>query len=267
MTGIRKRVTIGFLSIVVLLFFSGLVSLFELNNMSADIDAILVSNRKSIIMTESMLDAIRYNDRAVVRYAIMRDTSYADSCNRRFQALADKIAQAREETSNSAAALFDSIDVTAARLNGVVGELRGSRRVELSLLPDTLWGGGGSFDGSAWYNQEYAPVYNTVSNQIMGLLSYAQSSLSPRAERLSHNAYRAVTPVFISLVVMIVILLMFYYFIVIYTVKPITEINKSLGDWLRYKLPFTVKAECRDELAELREKIGAVTNNAKITKL
>ena len=74
------------------------------------------------------------------------------------------------------------------------------------------------------------------------------------------------TPVFISLVVMIVILLMFYYFIMIYTVNPIVEMNKSLGDWIRYKLPFTIKTECRDELEELKSKIESVTNNAKLSK-
>ena len=265
MTGIRKRVTIGFLSIVVLLFFSGLVPLFELNHMISDIDAILISNRRSIIMTESMLDALRSNDHAIIRYAIMRDTTYADSCRQRIQDFSARIVQAREETSNSAASLFDSLDATAGRFSGVVEQLRRSRRVEMAILSDSLWGGS-SFDGIAWYESEYVPVYHTANNQIMQLLTYAQSTLSPRAERLSHNAYRAVTPVFISLVVMIVILLMFYYFIVIYAIKPITEINKRLGDWIRYKLPFSVKAECRDELAELRDKIGSVTNNTKITK-
>jgi hypothetical protein len=62
---------------------------------------------------------------------------------------------------------------------------------------------------------------------------------------------------------MIVILLLFYYFITIYALKPIIDMNKSLGDWLRYKIPFRPKAECRDELLELRDKISSVTNAAK----
>jgi hypothetical protein len=40
--------------------------------------------------------------------------------------------------------------------------------------------------------------------------------------------------------------------------------NKSLGDWLRYRLPFAIKAECRDELADLRDKIESITTNTKI---
>jgi hypothetical protein len=266
MTGIRKRITIGFLSIIVLLFFSGLVSLFELSHMSTDIDLILASNRKSIATSEGMLNAIRASDRAVISYAVLRDTSYVDSCRSRFIDLSIKIEQARLETSNSAASLFDSLDASAGRLNGVFEQLRKSRNVENSLRADSLWSGNISFDGTEWYDKEYMPVYDMASDQIIRLLSHAQNSLTPRAERLSRNAYRAVTPVFISLVVMIVILLMFYYFIMIYSVNPIVEMNKSLGDWIRYKLPFAVKAECRDELEELKTKIESVTSNAKLSK-
>ena len=116
------------------------------------------------------------------------------------------------------------------------------------------------FDGRRWYNTEYAPLYDRITDEITKVMGSVQSSLNPRAERLSRNAYRSVTPVFISLVVMIVILLLFYYFVMIYTVRPIIEMNKRLGDYIRYKLPFDVKAECQDEMRELKEKIESMVN-------
>lgn len=263
MTGIRKRVTIGFLSIVVLLFFSGLVSLFELNHMSTDIEGILDGNRRSLELSENMLDAISAHDRAVVNYAVFRDTLYSDSCKMRFAEFSAHIEQARNGASKLAAMMFDSLRISAEKLRLVVHELRTSRTIEHLVLTDTTNNGALSFDGKGWYDRNYVPAYDAASNSIMRVMSQAQTSLSPRAERLSRNAYRAVTPVFISLVVMIIILLMFYYFIMIYALKPIIEMNKSLGDWLRYKVPFGVKAECRDELLELKEKIDSVTNNPK----
>ena len=266
MTGIRKRVTIGFLSIVVLLFFSGLVALFALNNMSEDFESILDSSRRSIELSESMLDAIRANDRAVLNYAVLRDSSYADSCRLSFEAFLSKVNQARRETSASASPLFDSLDLFATRLNSVVDELQKSRAIENLLLLDSMSGGALSFDGRRWYYKNYLPVYNSTSNSVMRVMSLAQSTLSPRAERLSRNAYRSVTPVFISLLVMIAILLMFYYFIMIYTVNPIVAMNRSLGDWLRYKLPFNVKTECQDEMQELKDKIETVINIQKTQK-
>ena len=266
MTGIRKRITTGFLSIVVLLFFSGLVSLYELNHMSVDIEAILASNRRSIELSETMLDAIRANDRAVVNYAVLCDTVYADSCRHSFEAFRAKIAQARSESNASATPLFDSLEGYALNMNHAVELLLDSRAIEYKLsLPDSLVAFD-SFDGRRWYDKEYLPAYNITSGAIMRVMSDAQTSLTPRAERLSRNAYRAVTPVFISLVVMIAILLMFYYFVMIYIAKPIVEMDKSLGESLRYKIPFIVKTECRDEMHDLKEKIESVVNNPKVQK-
>lgn len=264
MTGIRKRVTIGFLSIVVLLFFSGLVSLYELNHMSSDIESILVRNRRSIELSEMMLDAVRANDRAVVNYAILRDTTYADSCRVTSEVFRAKIAQARSESNKSAASLFDTLDSYASKMDATVGRLLDSRIIEQQqlALTDTLIVHS-SFDNRLWYDKTYLPTYNTTSNSIMRVMSDAQTSLTPRAERLSRNAYRAVTPVFISLVVMIAILLMFYYFVMIAVIKPIIAMNNSLGDSIRYKIPFATKTECRDEMRELHEKIESVINNPK----
>lgn len=254
MTGIRKRVTIGFLSIVALLFFSGLVSLFELSHMSVDIEAILGSSRRSIEMSKNMLSAIHANDRAVVNYAVLRDSIYADSCRNSLAEFDITVRQAREEASASAAPLFDSLGMYSDLLERSIGDLLARE------------GAAASFDGRRWYDENYLPVYNDITGGIIGVMSSTQGSLTPRAEQLNRNAYRSVTPVFISLLVMIAILLMFYYFIMIYAVKPIIEMNRSLGDYLRYKLPFDVKAECRDEMQELKEKIESVVVGSKGVK-
>ena len=57
MTGLRKRVTVGFLSIVCLLFFSGMVSLLELGHLSRDTGEILKANARNIELAKEMLDA------------------------------------------------------------------------------------------------------------------------------------------------------------------------------------------------------------------
>ena len=150
-------------------------------------------------------------------------------------------------------------------MNYAVVQLLDSHIVEQqSIMPDSL--DLITFDGRAWYDESYLPAYNMTSGAILRVMSDTRTSLTPRAERLSRNAYRAVTPVFISLVVMIIILLMFYYFVMIYIVKPIISMNKSLGDSIRYKIPFLIKSECRDEMQELKEKIESVINNPKSAK-
>ena len=97
-------------------------------------------------------------------------------------------------------------------------------------------------------------------------MTSTQSSLAPRAEQMKKNAYRAVTPVLISLVVMIAIVLMLFYFMSIYCVTPIERMNKGLGDWLSFRVPFAVKGDLKDEVLELKEKIESLINISKQTK-
>ena len=98
---------------------------------------------------------------------------------------------------------------------------------------------------------------------IKNYMTSTQSSLAPRAEQMKKNAYRAVTPVLISLAVMIAIVLMFYYFMSIYCVEPIIRLNKSLGDYLAFHIPFAVKSDLKDEVLELKEKIESLITLSK----
>ena len=91
-------------------------------------------------------------------------------------------------------------------------------------------------------------------------MQLTHSSLAPRAAQLNRNAYRSVTPVFISLLVMIAIVLMFFYFVNVYCVRPIVRINTALSNYLTFKLPFRVKAELLDELKELHDNIDTLVN-------
>jgi hypothetical protein len=75
---------------------------------------------------------------------------------------------------------------------------------------------------------------------------------------LSHTARRAVTPVFLSLVVMLIVVFMLYFFMHHYLIKPIIRINDSLGDFLRYRVPFDSNISCRDEIASLRDRLIAL---------
>ena len=80
MTGMRKRVTAGFLSIVCLLFFSGMVSFLELSRLSRDTDEILGANQRSIRLAREMLDAVHGQSGAMARRAVFGDRSYDSLC-------------------------------------------------------------------------------------------------------------------------------------------------------------------------------------------
>ena len=226
----RRRVTIGFLSIVCLLFFSGMVSFVELSHLSRDTGEILKANKRNIELAKEMLDAAYEQNVALIRLSVFGDNSYDSLCRSSMERLENTLLVAQSEAHAAAN----------------------------PAAPDSV--------GRSWYDSEYEVLYGRLTAAIKNYMTSTQSSLAPRAEQMKKNAYRAVTPVLISLVVMIAIVLMLYYFMSVYCVNPIIRMNKGLGDYLSFRVPFAVKADCKDEVLELKEKIETLITVSKQPK-
>ena len=254
------------MSIVVLLFFSGMVSLYELNHMSKDIQSILDGSRRGIATSEGILTSLREHDKAVVSYAVAKELTAVPSIGESLTVIRERISDARSRSNQLVYVSFDSLSMVIDRMDENVQKLVRSRVVDADILGDTLQLNIASFNGVQWYRKNYAPLYDEAILRVIDVMTNEHNALTPQAERLSNNAYRAVTPVFISLLIMIIILLVFYFFIMLYIGRPIIKINKALDDTIRYKVPFIVKAECRDEVLGIKEKLENLFKNPKIMK-
>ncbi len=259
----RKRVTIGFLSIVCLLFFSGMVSFVELGQLSRDTDEILRANERNIALAKEMLDAAHEQNVALVRLSVFGDRSYDSLCRASMSRLEQTLLVAQNEALEKS--FLDSLAfattelriVTDAYLSGLAAE--GPAGADSAAVrPDSL--------GGVWYSREYEALYSRLTSAVKSYMTSTQSSLAPRTEQMKKNAYRAVMPVLISLAVMIATVLMLFYFMSIYCVTPVVKMNKALGDYLAFRIPFNVKADCKDEVLELREKIAELINLSKQNK-
>lgn len=260
MTGLRKRVTVGFLSIVCLLFFSGMVSFLELSHLSRDTGDILEANRRNISLAKEMLDAAHEQNVALIHYSVFGDRSYDSLCRASLLRLENTLSVAQQEAVDKS--FLDSLAFATTELR----LLTDSYLAFAEVVPDSVALDRSETAGSRWYNNEYEALYVRLTAAIKNYMTSTQSSLAPRAEQMKKNAYRAVTPVLISLVVMIAIVLMLYYFMSIYCVHPIVRMNKGLGDFLTFRIPFAVKGELKDEVLELKEKIDTLIALSKQTK-
>ena len=258
MTGLRKRVTVGFLSIVCLLFFSGMVSFLELSHLSRDTGEILKANKRNIELAKEMLDAAHEQNIALIRLSVFGDRSCDSLCRKSMERLENTLLVAQSEALEKS--FLDSLAFATTELRLVTDNylaFGGAARADspAALRPDSL--------GGRWYSEEYQALYGRLTAAIKSYMTSTQSSLVPRAEQMKKNAYRAVL---ISLVVMIAIVLMLFYFMSIYCVTPIERMNKGLGDWLSFRVPFAVKGDLKDEVLELKEKIESLINISKQTK-
>ena len=284
----RKRVTIAFSSIVCLLFISGMLSLVELNRVSHGAGDILTASRRNVELAKEMLDAAHEQNVALIHLTVLGEKAYADDCRRAMGRLEQVLKTARDEAHDKS--FLDSLSFATIEMKVMVDRYL-NRLAEREAQPvmasdsavlsvevpvDSL--GVDSVliqaaieaaeqtdeeDSVRWYTEEYEAVYLRLTAAVKAYMTSTQSSLAPRTEQMKTSAYRAVTPVLISLLVMIAVTVMFYYFMMIYCVNPIINMNRSLGNYLTYKVPFALKEACKDELMELKEKIDTLINQAR----
>ena len=255
MTGIRKRVTIGFASIISLLAFSGLISYFELSRLSHDTENIIKANSRNMELAREMLVAVDAQNRAFIFRAVLGRPEYDSLCRVNMARLEQTLAVARDEALTPSS--LDSLTTAVARMRKVTDSFlafsdkldyedeENYEEEELSTLEWNL----------EWYENQYYDCYQSLTSAVGKFMTSTENSLAPRTEQLKKNAYRAVTPVLISLVVVVVIVLMFHFFIKVYCIDPVLKMNESLGNYLSFGVPFRLKSELRDEPAELKEKI------------
>ena len=242
----RRRVTIGFLSIVCLLFFSGMVSFVELSHLSRDTGEILKANKRNIELAKEMLDAAYEQNVALIRLSVFGDNSYDSLCRSSMERLENTLLVAQSEALDKS--FLDSLAFATTELRLLTDNYLafGAHAAANPAAPDSV--------GRSWYDSEYEVLYGRLTAAIKNYMTSTQSSLAPRAEQM------------ISLVVMIAIVLMLYYFMSVYCVNPIIRMNKGLGDYLSFRVPFAVKADCKDEVLELKEKIETLITVSKQPK-
>lgn len=279
MKGIRKRVLVSFFSVGGLLLFAGMVSFFELNHVSTDTEEILRTGDRNLELAKDMLDAVNRQNTAVLRSAVLGQRPFEGIFRESMERLDASVASAREAAYDGAA--LDSLDAAAEAVRGVTDDF--FRRRQLRIAGDSLRNvaarlsfvqpervgsdpSKSAVDGVVWYETVYEPVYARLTEALRNYILSTQDDLAPRTEQLRRNAYRSVTPVLISLLVMILIVLMLCYFVMVYVVSPIVAMNASLGEWIRFRLPFRVKAECRDEVQELKTKVEELIRMASNVK-
>lgn len=257
--GLKRRVSAGFLGIVVVLILSGMVSFYELNVLSNETEDILGTNRKYRDVAAKITAALRDQNRAFVQMTAYDDRSYDSICDLASTRIDRAIVEARANT--LVPDVVDSLDIVASQLNAAT-----HRFINISSVKSRIDFAADSLLVELPTTKEiYAQYMQEYDRMVIGIDRYyteSQRTLSPGSEKLHNNAYRAVTPVFISLTVMIVIVLMLFYFMVLYCVTPVVNMNKSLKDFLAYKIPFAPKGERHDEMQELYDGIEALVKQS-----
>ncbi len=255
--------------LLLLLFFSGAMSLLELERVSQDTEEILLASKENTELASNMLTSLNEQNDIMITLAvssgkftdIQRHNASCEESMRNLARSANVAERRMQKTETPEAA--DTLVMCVNRVNELSRSyLNGDvHRAIAVVLADSTRVAPTTHE---WYVNEYMPEYEQTVEYISKYMTGAHNSLGPEVNNLSHTARRAVIPVFISLGVMVVIVIMFYFFMMHYFVRPILRINRSLGDFITYKKPFDSEIGCRDEIATLRDRIAQLV--AKLTK-
>ena len=177
MTGIRRRMSIAFLSIVGLLFASGMISFFELSHLSYDTEEILKANQRNVELAKEMLGAVHDQNVAIVHLAILQDASYDSLCRTGMQRLEHAVATAQKGALDRSA--LDS-------LTGATTELLVLTKMFLATESPKA----GDESGEVWYNEYYEKQYEKVVTAVRDYMTSTQSSLA-QEKRLPGRYSRA----------------------------------------------------------------------------
>jgi CHASE3 domain sensor protein len=235
--GIRKKTLLGFVCLVVMLAFSGTISLIELNQMGQQTTKILETSSHTLELSKGMLDAVQEQNSYLLSMIASQSTGFD---------------QGFIDASNE----FEKRLREASELETDPEELKliyDAKKDYYKLVSDF-------FDEHVttdvnWFINTYRTSYRALTGAIKNYMTNSQHILLDRATQLKSNAYRAMMPGIITLLTAIVMVLMFAFLLDLYYTRPFMKINTGLNNYLKLKLPFNVTTEGKDEISQIKNNI------------
>jgi large-conductance mechanosensitive channel len=250
--GIRKKVVFGFVIIALVLFTSGIISLFQLMQIEKVVSDMTANNIRSIeaagrisdeakTQTWKILDVMHDNSQGDEAKIVLNDTLYIKCL--------DFIAQ--NITIDEEKRMFDALYANYL-----------SFKYQTQLL-DSVFIADDMTVRNDWFNTMYRPVYESFAKSANDLGILNQNTMSKNSTAIRDNFYRLVIPLIVALAVGLFLVIMFNYFINSYFINPVLKIINGIKEYSENKQPYNVKIDTRDEIYELNREIKSLISHIK----
>ncbi len=249
MTGIRKKIFVGFASLGLLLFFSGLISYFELTSLSRNTQSLIASGARNIEHAKNMLDAVQRQNTALLQIVVTNDNSYDSMLLSGREDFLKSLSEATVSISD-----LRSLDAVYAA------------KEQYDAIVDAHLDGRNREENISWFMDIYATSYYDLTTAIKNYMISSHYVIGAKTAQIESNAYRAIMPSIIALAIAIIIIITFAFLVDVYYITPVIRISSALKNFLTAKIPFHVKMEGRDEVAELKDNIDTLIQEYKSKK-
>lgn len=245
--GIKNKIRLGFTTIGILLFLSGIISSLELVRFNRMTHNLLTRSQGSIEVSKLMLDAVQEQNTALL--LSITDTSrnnIYDSLVAKGSRDFDRAFHTIQSTLRDPVRL-EAIRTAAQYYNNIV-----------SQAADTM--------NIVWFTDVYKTSYYNLTHEIKEFMVQIQQRTIDYTAQLERNAYRASMVGIIALGAGILLLLVFYFMLNNYFITPVLLITKGLKGYVDSRLPFEANINTRDEINTLGEYISALVAANKKTR-
>lgn len=243
---IRKKISVGFIALSLVLFCAIIINIFEISRLRSSTQEIIAEGAENTEYTSRMLTALQKQNRAVLDMVLTDSDTSSTEYHEGVYELNSAIVEAMERNPNSThlAAIYDANTLY-------------HNTVEQHSVSQN------ESDDRAWFVDSYVEAYYALDSAIKNYMSSPKNSVAIRMSRLESNIYKTITPSVLTLLVAVLILLLFYFFIDTYYTKPVKRISKALDNHLKNKMPYQVNIEEKSELSSLNDNIVEIISHIK----
>ena len=238
--GIKNKIRLGFITIGILLFLSGIISSLELTRFNRATHNLLSKSQGSIEMSKQMLDAVQEQNSALLLW--ITDSAHHplyDSLIAKGNPDFDRAFQTAQASTLNEPEQLATIDRAFKDYMQVVSQVTDSTQL-------------------SWFTDVYKTSYYNLTHTIKEFMVLIQQRTINYTAQLERNAYRASMVGIIALGAGILLIMVFYFMLNNYFVGPILQITKSLKGYVNSRIPFEVSVRTRDEINTLKEYVATL---------
>ena len=247
--GIRRKVSLGFIIIAIILIFSSVISIFEYRRMSDYVSSLIADNINSINLARELSQLqSEFNSELLMQMTAMDSLSYPKIADDQFL---ENINQIRSSfNSQQEKEMADPVMYSYAAYMQVAREI------------EDIWPQGVEARKD-WYVNRLQPMHILQSKYINQITELSQKALELNSQSLQDGFYRSIMPNVASAVAGLVLVFLFNIYLNFYLISPIVRMKKALSDYKDYKKEYKVSVVNDDEIAGLNELIHEVLESKK----
>ena len=237
--GIRTKIMLGFMILASMLFLSGGILIFELTKLGKSVKGLIYDNYRSIDYSKNMLNALDDQENALLIFALGDSLDYKikyEMAEQFFMASLDSAS--KNLTLPDERLYIDSIRLNYSQFQHLANQALESKQFNLG-----------------YYLKEVNPSIIITSEHVKNLITINQQGLFNSAAFLEASAQRALMPGLIVIITSLIFTFVFTYLLHHYFVSPVIRLTKGINDYVKFRKPFDVPLESKDELHSLKESI------------